>query len=106
MNIWIVSNFVNSATMNILQKFLSEYLFSILEDLYLGMELLSHMHILGFPDGAIGKESDCQCRKHKKFRFDPWVKKIPWRRACQPTPVFLPGESHGQRSLAGYRPSL
>ena len=38
MNIWIVSNFVNSATMNILQKFLSEYLFSILEGLYLGME--------------------------------------------------------------------
>jgi len=35
-------------------------------------------------------------------RFDPWVGKIPWRRAWQPTPVFLPGESHGQRSLAGY----
>ena len=36
--------------------------------------------------------------------FDPWVGKIPWRRAWQPTPVFLPGESHGQRSLAGYSP--
>ena len=34
--------------------------------------------------------------------FDPWVGKIPWRRAWQPAPVFLPGESHGQRSLAGY----
>ena len=34
--------------------------------------------------------------------FDPWVGKIPWRRAWQPTPVFLPGESHGQRSLVGY----
>ena len=34
--------------------------------------------------------------------FDPWVGKIPWRRQWQPTPVFLPGESHGQRSLAGY----
>ena len=34
--------------------------------------------------------------------FDPWVGKIPWRRARQPAPVFLPGESHGQRSLAGY----
>ena len=44
----------------------------------------------------------CQyCRRH---RFDPWVGKIPWRRAWQPTPVFLPGESHGQRSLAGYSP--
>jgi len=36
--------------------------------------------------------------------FDPWVEKIPWRRAWQPTPVFLPGKSHGQRSLAGYSP--
>ena len=35
--------------------------------------------------------------------FDPWVGKIPWRRKWQPTPVFLPGESHGQRSLVGYR---
>ena len=36
--------------------------------------------------------------------FDPWVRKMPWRRAWQPTPVFLPGESHGKRSLAGYSP--
>ena len=36
--------------------------------------------------------------------FDPWVGKIPWRRKWQPTPVFLPGEFHGQRSLAGYSP--
>ena len=36
--------------------------------------------------------------------FDPWVRKIPWRREWQPTPVFLPGESHGQRSRVGYRP--
>ena len=37
-------------------------------------------------------------------RFNPWVRKIPWRRKWQPTPVFLPGESHGQRSLEGYSP--
>ena len=37
-------------------------------------------------------------------RVDPWVGKIPWRRVWQPTPVFLPGESHGQRSLGGYSP--
>ena len=36
--------------------------------------------------------------------FDPWVGKIPWRREWQPTPVFLPGEFHGQRSLVGYSP--
>ena len=41
------------------------------------------------------------CKRH---RFNPWVGKIPWRRARQPTAVFLPGESHGQRSLAGYSP--
>ena len=38
-------------------------------------------------------------------RFDPWVGKIPWSRKWQTTPVFLPGKSHGQRSLVGYRPS-
>ena len=36
--------------------------------------------------------------------FDPWVEKILWRRKWQPTPVFLPGKSHGQRSLGGYSP--
>ena len=45
-----------------------------------------------------------QCRRHGRQGFDPWVGKIPWRRARQPTPVFLPGESHGQRSLKGYSP--
>jgi len=39
-----------------------------------------------------------------KTRFDLWVVKIPWRRKLQPTPVFLPGESYGQRSLAGHSP--
>jgi len=40
----------------------------------------------------------------RKRVFDPWVGKIPCRRAWQPTPVFLPGKSHGQRNLAGYDP--
>ena len=52
-----------------------------------------------FPGGASGKEPTCQCRRPKKFWFDSWVGNIPWKRAQQPTPVFLPGESHGQRSL-------
>ena len=42
--------------------------------------------------------------KCKRVGFDPWVRKIPWRRKWQPTPVFLPGKSHGQRSLVGYSP--
>ena len=48
-----------------------------------------------------GKESACQCRRHE---FYPWVRKIPWRRKWQPTPVFLLGKSHGQKSLVGYSP--
>ena len=53
---------------------------------------------------ANGKKHTCQCRRHKRLGFGPWVGKIPWRRAWYPTPVFLPGESHGQRSLVGYSP--
>ena len=56
---------------------------------------------VGFPSGANGKESACQCRRHKGHRFDPWVGKIPWRRAWQFTPVFLPGEALGQKTLVG-----
>jgi len=40
----------------------------------------------------------------KRWKFEPWVWKIPWKRAKQPTPVFLPEVSHGQRSLVGYSP--
>ena len=39
-----------------------------------------------------------------RLKFNPWVGKIPWRRKWQPTPVFLPGKFHGQKSLAGYSP--
>ena len=46
----------------------------------------------GSSGDASGKEPTYQCRKHKRHGFDPWVGKIPWRRAWQPTPVFLPGE--------------
>ena len=54
----------------------------------------------GFPGGSGGRIR-LQCGRP---RFDPWVEKIPWRRAWQPTPVFWPGESHGQRSLVSYSP--
>ena len=57
-----------------------------------------------FPRGHSGKESACQCRRCRRHRFNPWVGKIPWRKKWQSTPVFLPGESHGQRILAGYSP--
>ena len=45
-----------------------------------------------------------QCRRHKRHKFDPWVRNIPWRRAWKSIPVFLPEESHGQRRLVGYSP--
>ena len=59
-------------------------------------------HSAGFPiGGASGKEPACQGGRRKRHGFDPWVRKIPWRQAWQPTPLFLPGESQGQRSLVG-----
>ena len=54
--------------------------------------------------GFYSKEPDYQCRRCKRCGFNPWLVKIPWRRTWQLTPVFLPGESHGQRSLVGYSP--
>ena len=55
----------------------------------------------GLPWSLSDKESTCQCRR---CGFDPRVGKVPWRRKWQSTPIFLPGKSHGQRSLAGYSP--
>ena len=49
----------------------------------------------------VTKESTCQCRR---LRFIPWVGTIPWKRKWQPTPLFLPGQSYGQRSLVGSSP--
>jgi len=57
---------------------------------------------VGFPGGANGKKPICQCRRCKKHGFDPRVMKIPFRRAWQPTPVFLPGESLWTEESAGY----
>ena len=52
------------------------------------------------PGGTGSKEPACQCRSPERCRFDPWIGKIHWRRAWQPSSVILPGEVHGQRSLA------
>ena len=85
--------------------------------------------LLRLPRWLNGKQSTCQCRRHRRLGFNPWVRKIPWRRKWQPTPVFLPrkfslilrpsyivpwrrkwqptpvllpGDFYGQRSLVGY----
>jgi len=62
---------------------------------------LHSYHIFDFPGGLDSKVSCLQCRRPG---FDPWVGKILWRRKWQPTPVLLPGKSHGQRNVVGYRP--
>ena len=59
---------------------------------------ISVSYRLGFPGGSDGRESASSAGRP---RFNPWVGKIPCRRKWQPTPVFLPGELHGQRSLVG-----
>ena len=60
--------------------------------------------VLGFPSDTHGKKPSCQCRRYGRLRLGPWVGKIPWRSARQPTPGFLPGEFHGQRSLVDRSP--
>ena len=70
-------------------------------------QLFFYRHFIyceSFPGGARGKEPASRCRGHNTHEFNPWVQKTPWRRAWQPTPVFLPGESQGERSLVGYDP--
>ena len=57
------------------------------------------VQVRGLPRWRSSEESACQCGR---CGLAPWIRKIPWRRKWQPTPVFLPGKSHGQRSLAGH----
>jgi len=61
----------------------------------------SNTDILGIPKRPSGKESTGQFRKHRRWEFDLWVRKIPWSRKWQPASVFLPGKFHGQRILTG-----
>ena len=58
----------------------------------------------GLPWWLRDKESACSAGDSRRLRSKPWIGTIPWRRAWQPTPIFLPGKSHGHRSLAGYGP--
>ena len=60
-----------------------------------------NIYLYGASQVAQMVKNHLHCRR---LKFDPWVVKIPWRREWLPTPVFLPGESHGQRSLMGYSP--
>ena len=74
-----------------IERATTEKLFCILIALHLSAIITD----TSFPGGACDKEPTCQCWRCKRCGFDPWVGKIPWSRKWQPTPVFLPGESHG-----------
>ena len=61
-------------------------------------------YVLQYSWASLVAELERICLQCRRPGFNPWVGKIPWRRERLPTPVFLPGESHEQRSLAGYSP--
>ena len=77
------------------------YLFSLPPSFAQSCQMINYRDLSGLPGGTSGKETTCQCRRH---RFNPWVRKIPWRRKWQPTLVFSPEKSHGRRSLGVYTP--
>ena len=83
---------------------MNAYEFKRIKDFFLSFLFFNFLLVeltqnTGLPGGASGKEPYQQCRRLKRLGFSLWVGMIPWRRAQQPTPIFLPGESHGQRSL-------
>ena len=57
---------------------------------------------MGFPGGAVVKNPSANVGDVRNTEFDPWVRKVPWRRKWQSTPIFLPGKLYGQRNLVGY----
>ena len=75
--------------------------FNVIQHPYLSSSCYYHISAFWGFRWFSGKESAYQWRRH---RFNPWVRKIPWKRKWQPTPVFSPWKSHGERSLAGYSP--
>ena len=64
----------------------------------------SPVYKIRLPRWLSSKESASQWRRHRRHGLELWIRKIPWRRKWQPTPVFLPGKLHGHRGLVGYRP--
>ena len=64
------------------------------------MRTMQKYKYMEFPGSSDGKEPTCQCKRCRRHGFYPWIGKVLWRRAWQPTPVFLPIEFHGQRSLS------
>ena len=63
---------------------------------------VKYFKILGYLGAAVVKNPPANAEDAKRYWFNPWFRKIPWRRIWQPAPIFLPGKFHGQRSLADY----
>ena len=93
----------DSDSVNLLDEWLgaSHWRFQCFEFLVSKMRVVK---VLGLPKWCSGKEYACQCRRCWRCRFNPWIRKIPWWRKWQPTPLFLLGKFYGQRSLAVYNP--
>ena len=68
--------------------------------------LISVFVLAGFPWWLRGLRIHLQCKRHGRHGFNPWIRKILWRKQWQPTPVVLPGEFHGKRSLGGFIQSM
>ena len=108
----ILSKLINSLQINLCEvKSLScVRLFSILwtvvyqASLSMGSSRQEYWSGLPYPSAGELPDSACQWGRCKRLGFNPWVWKIPWKRKWKPTPVFLRGESHGQRGLVGYSP--
>ena len=89
------SLFSNTFRFNLLIRFVEHFL-------SLEMALLVMLYYsVGLSPWLRSRESTCHC---KGYALNPWIRDIPWRRKFQPSLVFLPGKSHGQRSLVGYSP--
>ena len=73
------------------------------QHLYIYIYIYIHIYIYIYIC-KVEKIIPMQCRRQRRCRFDPWVRKISWSRKWQPTPVFLPGKSYRQKSLMGYSP--
>ena len=100
----IHKSFQNSPWTSHLQFSSEVFFFFFVVSLLFASTFINTSGSCGLPRWQGGKESAWQCRRRRRCGFSPWVRKSPWRRKWQPTPVFVSGKFHGQRSLAGYSP--
>ena len=97
--LWLIHVEVWQKTTKFCKAIILQLINNFLKKLQFLYGLLGQWGVRVFPGGANGKEPACQCRRCKRCGFSPQVGKIPWGRKWKPTPVFLPGETHGQRRL-------